>query len=74
MFSFIGKEPSKILTWYLRANSWKKTTAGWFDSKEIFSEVYKLNNKFGINSTSIAEITNIPRTTILRKLVKLEKV
>ena len=44
-----------------------------FDSKEIFSEVYKLNNKFGINSTSIAEITNIPRTTILRKLVKLQK-
>ena len=44
-----------------------------FDSKEIFSEVYKLNNKFGINSTSIAEITNIPRTTILRKLAKLQK-
>jgi len=35
--------------------------------------IYKLNNKFGINSTSIAEITNIPRTTILRKLVKLQK-
>ena len=44
-----------------------------FDSKEIFSEVYKLNNKFGINSTSIADITNIPRTTILRKLAKLQK-
>ena len=44
-----------------------------FDSKEIFSEVYKLNNKFGLNSTSIAEITNIPRTTVLRKLDKLIK-
>jgi Fic family protein len=32
-----------------------------------------MNNKFGLNSTSIADITKIPRTTVLRKLVKLEK-
>ena len=44
-----------------------------FDSKEIFSEVYKLNDKFGLSSTSIADITTIPRTTVLRKLAKLEK-
>ena len=31
------------------------------------------NNKFGLNSTSIADITKIPRTTVLRKLAKLEK-
>jgi predicted transcriptional regulator len=44
-----------------------------FDSKEIFSQIFKLRNKFGLNSTSIAEITKIPRTTVLRKLAKLEK-
>jgi len=44
-----------------------------FDSKEIFSQVQWLNNKFGLNSTSIADITKIPRTTVLRKLAKLEK-
>ena len=44
-----------------------------FDSKEIFTEIFKLSNKFGLNSTSIADITKIPRTTVLRKLAKLEK-
>jgi hypothetical protein len=44
-----------------------------FDSKEIFSQIHKLSDKFGLNSTSIADITKIPRTTVLRKLAKLEK-
>ena len=44
-----------------------------YDSTEIFSQIYKLTNKFGLSSTSIAEITKIPRTTVLRKLAKLEK-
>ena len=44
-----------------------------FDTKEIFSQIHKLSNKFGLNSTSIADITKIPRTTVLRKLAKLEK-
>jgi hypothetical protein len=44
-----------------------------FDSKEIFTQIFKLSNKFGLNSTSIADITKIPRTTVLRKLAKLEK-
>ena len=44
-----------------------------FDTKEIFSQIHKLNDKFGLNSTSIADITKIPRTTVLRKLAKLEK-
>ena len=44
-----------------------------FDSKEIFSQIHKFSDKFGLNSTSIADITKIPRTTVLRKLAKLEK-
>ena len=44
-----------------------------FDSKEIFTQIFKLSNKFGLSSTSIANITKIPRTTVLRKLAKLEK-
>ena len=44
-----------------------------FDSIEIFPQIHKLSNKFGLNSTSIADITKIPRTTVLRKLAKLEK-
>ena len=44
-----------------------------FDSKEIFSQIGILNKKFGLNSTYIADITKIPRTTVLRKLAKLEK-
>ena len=44
-----------------------------FDSKEIFTQIFKLSNKFGLSSTSIADITKIPRTTVLRKLAKLEK-
>ena len=44
-----------------------------FDSTEVFSEIFKLSNKYGLNSTSIAYITKLPRTTVLRKLAKLEK-
>ena len=44
-----------------------------FDSKEIFSKIQKLSDKFGLSSTSISDITKIPRTTVLRKLAKLEK-
>ena len=44
-----------------------------FDSKEIFSQIHKLSDKFGLNSTSIADITKIPKTTVLRKLAKLQK-
>ena len=44
-----------------------------FDSSEIFTQIFKRTDKFGLNSTSIADITKIPRTTVLRKLAKLEK-
>ena len=33
----------------------------------------ELNDSFGLNATSISEITKIPRTTVLRKIVDLEK-
>ena len=44
-----------------------------FDSIKIFSQIHKLSDKFGLNSSSIADITKIPRTTVLRKLAKLQK-
>ena len=44
-----------------------------FNSKDIFSQLPKINQKFGLNSTSISDITRIPRTTVLRKLAKLEE-
>ena len=44
-----------------------------YDSKEVFTQIFKLSDKYGLNSTSIAGITKIPRTTVLRKLAILEK-
>ena len=44
-----------------------------FDSKKIFAQILNLGDKFGLNTTSIAEITKMPRTTVIRKLAKLEK-
>jgi transcription initiation factor IIE alpha subunit len=44
-----------------------------FDSREIFTQIFKRTDIFGLNSTSIADITKIPRTTVLRKLAILEK-
>jgi len=42
--------------------------------KEIFYKIHQLNASFGLNATSIADITKIPRTTVLRKVSNLEKV
>ena len=42
--------------------------------KNMFSRVHQLNNTFGLNATSIAEITRVPRTTVLRKIYNLEKI
>ena len=44
-----------------------------YNSKDMFAQFPKVEKSFGLNSTSIADITNIPRTTVLRKLAKLEK-
>jgi len=43
-----------------------------FNSEDIFAQLPKLKDQYGLNSTSIAEITKLPRTTVLRKLAKLE--
>jgi len=43
------------------------------DSKTIFSKMHSLNSTFGLNATSISEITKVPRTTVLRKIAFLEK-
>ena len=43
-----------------------------FNTTEFFAQLPTLSKQFGLNSTSIAEITRIPRTTVLRKLAKLE--
>ena len=43
------------------------------DSKSIFGSFDKLNSTFGLNATSISEITKVPRTTVLRKIANLEK-
>ena len=43
------------------------------NSKDIFFKKHSLNKSFGLNATSIAEITRIPRTTVLRKISNAEK-
>tara|TARA_Y100000590_G_scaffold217734_1_gene246594 strand:+ start:599 stop:1561 length:963 start_codon:yes stop_codon:yes gene_type:complete len=42
--------------------------------KDLFHKIHSLNNTFGLNATSIAEITKVPRTTVLRKISNLEKI
>ena len=41
--------------------------------KNIFCRLHELNDRFGLNASSIAEITKIPRTTVIRKIANLEK-
>lgn len=43
-------------------------------SKYIFGKTNSINNTFGLNTTAIAEITKVPRTTVIRKIVHLEKI
>ena len=42
--------------------------------RDIFYKFHSMNNTFGLNATSIAEITKVPRTTVLRKISNLEKI
>ena len=44
------------------------------DSKTIFHKMHSLDTKYGLNATSISEITKVPRTTVLRKISNLEKI
>ena len=39
------------------------------NAKNLFSKLHNLNGSFGLNATSISEITKIPRTTVLRKII-----
>ena len=43
-----------------------------FNTTGFFSQLSSINKKYGLNSSSISDITKIPRTTVLRKLAKLE--
>ena len=43
-------------------------------SKTIVAKLKPLNSTFGLNATSISEITKVPRTTVLRKISNLEKI
>ena len=42
--------------------------------KQLFGRISQLNKTLGLNATSIAEITKVPRTTVLRKISNLEKI
>ena len=42
--------------------------------KNIFCRLHELNDRFGLNASSISEITKIPRTTVIRKIANLEKI
>ena len=41
--------------------------------KDLFERLHSYNDTFGLNATSISEITKVPRTTVLRKISILEK-
>ena len=43
-------------------------------SKTIVAKLKPINSTFGLNATSISEITKVPRTTVLRKIAYLEKI
>jgi len=43
------------------------------NSKDLFFKINDYNKTTGLNATSIAEITKVPRTTVLRKISVLEK-
>ena len=40
---------------------------------DIFKRLHSFNDTYGLNATSISEITKVPRTTVLRKISSLEK-
>jgi len=40
---------------------------------DIFKRLHSFNDTYGLNATTISEITKVPRTTVLRKISTLEK-
>ena len=57
----------------LNTTSSLKNTHDPISSKDLFNNIHSLNKSPGLNATSIAEITKVPRTTVLRKIAVLEK-
>ena len=62
-----------LLLCTLNTTSQIKTKEEHMSSKDVFSKLHSLNKTFGLNATSISEITKVPRTTVLRKIESLEK-
>jgi len=62
-----------LLLCTLNTTSQIKSKEGPKDPEAIFGRLHKLNSTFGLNATSISEITKVPRTTVLRKIACLEK-
>ncbi len=58
----------------LNTLSQKKENSKTMNVKDLFYRIHELNTSQGLNATSIAEITKIPRTTVLRKISHLEKI
>jgi len=54
-------------------SKFKKNMTNPIDSKSVFKRLHSLNTTFGLNATSISEITKVPRTTVIRKIDFLEK-
>ena len=62
-----------LLLCTLNTTSQIKTKEEPMNSKAVFNRLHSLNSTFGLNATSISEITKVPRTTVLRKIAYLEK-
>ncbi len=63
-----------VLLCALNTTSQIKNSASPMSYKDIFANIHILNRTLGLNATSIAEITKVPRTTVLRKISNLEKI
>ena len=63
-----------ILLCSLNATSQIKNKNEPMNMREALSHISVLNKTLGLNATSIADITKVPRTTVLRKIAHLEKI
>ncbi len=63
-----------ILLCALNTTSQIRKTNEPMNVKDALSHINIINKTFGLNATSIADITKVPRTTVLRKIAYLEKI
>ena len=63
-----------LLLCSLNTTSQIKNTNEPMNAKDLFANIHILNRTQGLNATSIADITKVPRTTVLRKIAHLEKI